>query len=71
MKNWIKKLFSNKFLSFVIWVIITMIITSFIGTLLTAASTFLNLIGVVLLLSWCYISAETKMFLNLYEKNNY
>lgn len=71
MKNWIKKLFSNKFLSFVIWIIITMIIMSFIGTLLTAASTFLNLIGVVLLLSWCYISAETKMFLNLYEKDNY
>ena len=43
---------------------------SFIGTLLTAASTFLNLIGIVFGLSWIYISAETKMFLNFYEKDN-
>lgn len=53
-----------KFIRFVIWFVVTLVITTMICNWLTAANDILVLIGIISALVYLVITVKTKCFLN-------
>lgn len=62
MKKFFSDMNTSRFWAFVMWLLGSIVIFSGVAAMLTAANTFHNIIGVVLGLSWLYISFESRMF---------
>ena len=58
------------YISFIIWIISTVLIISLFTTLLTMSSTLMNIVGFIIPTVWGYISYTTQAFTNLKKQNN-
>ena len=58
------------YISFIIWIISTVLMISLFTTLLTMSSTLMNIIGFIIAALWAYISYTTQAFTNLKKQNN-
>ena len=52
----------NNIIKIIWWLVITSLLFSLFCSMLTAASTILNILSIVLLTFWIYISHKTKCF---------
>lgn len=61
---------SNKVILFTIWLVVTMIVATFICKFISEADTLLNIIGVILIPVWIKVSVITKCFTHINSKEN-
>lgn len=60
----------KKIRMFLVWIMITIIVTTIVCELLTMSFTLLNLLGVIISIEYLIISIKTKCLTNLKFKKN-
>ena len=61
---------SNKVILFTIWLVVTMVVATFICKFVSEADTLLNIVGVMLILVWIKVSVVTKCFTHINSKKD-
>ena len=61
---------SNKVILFTIWLVVTMVVATFICKFVSEADTLLNIIGVILIPVWIKVGVVTKCFTHINFKKD-
>lgn len=61
---------SNKVILFTLWLVVTMIVATFICKFVSEADTLLNIVGVILIPVWIKVGVVTKCFTHINLKKD-
>lgn len=61
---------SNKIILFTIWLVVTMVVATFICKFVSEADTLLNIVGVILIPVWIKVAVITKCFTHINFKKD-